>query len=72
MPYLTSQKSGPAHERFYWRAGDSYAEHEGKWKLWVVAKPESGFATFRLTRGGRRTWMSTAKKCGWHSEADRI
>ncbi|MBL8179248.1 MAG: sulfatase [Bryobacterales bacterium] len=35
MPYLQGQKSGPPHERLFWRAGGgvSYAVREGRYKL---------------------------------------
>jgi arylsulfatase A-like enzyme len=46
MPFLSGNGKGPPHNRFFWRAGANYAVHDGDWKLWVVERPEGGFATF--------------------------
>jgi len=33
LPYLTGEKSGPAHAWFYWRQGNKTALRQGDWKL---------------------------------------
>jgi len=33
MPYLTGKKSGPPHEKLYWRVGPQAALRQGDWKL---------------------------------------
>jgi arylsulfatase A-like enzyme len=46
MPYLTGQAKGNPHNRLFWRAGATFAVHEGDWKLWLVDQPAGGSAIF--------------------------